>query len=795
MADERPASHDPEDETETTAPRDEPSGTSWAPTPPSGTPPLPAWVPRRLGQYTLRRQIGAGGMATVFEAVQEQPRRTVAVKIMQRGVASKSSLRRFEYEAQLLARLRHPNIAQVYEASTHMDGDEAIPFFVMEYIPNARRITEYARKRELTVREKVHLFARVCDAVHHGHQRGIIHRDLKPGNIMVDSNGDPKVIDFGVARATDSDLAVTTLQTDIGQLVGTVQYMSPEQCEADPNDLDTRSDVYALGVVLYELLCERLPYELPAGNIIRATQIVREQPPTPPSSLMPRLRGDLELIVLKALQKNREDRYQTAHELQQDLERYLRDEPITAQPPTLLYVLRSRFRAVAHRHPAALLILVIIFAATFVDRFGESLVFQWTPLHRLAERAWATWAGTVDLDRLEHVRIVQIAGDAGPRIDAIARSLGLEDVDYATNYASRRRIHGRLFEQLALARAGSVTYCGYFEDFAPDEHNDAGALAAFDADFVAGVEALQNAGADVVVGTSAWPLDGRPVVGAALAPHVGWGGPTHHFTPTADWNLHLAVRRTGAPIPSFALRTHAAFNDPGWTPSFSIAEDGKAITLAPYRLPDPNDPARRIWRDGPPDVIDVSYTKPYGVAGDDPYGRRPDDLVSVFRFTVPDRDCIDASSVTYEEVLEADEHWLRERLQGRAVVITTARWEERSIPHPTGIAMSWGIGYAVGIDALLSGRVRRTEVHDARFPFLVLPGGAIVGVLIGIIATGRPVRRVVLLVVAGFTIFLASVLAARHHQFLFDPWMIMIATLVASELTAVIMRVRRARSV
>jgi len=295
---------------------------------------------RTIGRYRIKGLIGGGGMGNVYAAVQEEPRRTVALKVMKPGIAAPRAMRRFELEAQTLARLRHPGIAQIYEAGTHDEGSGPVPYFAMEYVAGAKSITEYADGRSLGIRERLELFAKVCDAVHHGHQKGIIHRDLKPSNILVDSSGNPKIIDFGVARATDSDMAVTTLQTDVGQLIGTLQYMSPEQCDADPDGLDTRSDVYALGVVLYELLCARPPYDLAQVALHEAARVIREEAPEKPSTIDRTLRGDVETITLKALEKEPERRYQSAADLGRDIERYLTSEPIEARPASALYQLR-----------------------------------------------------------------------------------------------------------------------------------------------------------------------------------------------------------------------------------------------------------------------------------------------------------------------------------------------------------------------------------------------------------------------------------------------------------------------
>jgi tetratricopeptide (TPR) repeat protein/tRNA A-37 threonylcarbamoyl transferase component Bud32 len=336
-------------------------------------------LPKAIGRYHIRRAIAAGGMGTVYEATQDNPRRVVAVKVMRHGIASRTALRRFEYEAQILARLRHPGIAQIYEAGTHDDGTGPTPFFAMEYIPNAKAITVYAEEKKLPPRERLTLFTHVLDAVHHGHQKGIIHRDLKPSNILVDSHGLVRIIDFGVARSTDSDLAVTTLQTDVGQLIGTLQYMSPEQCEADPHDIDIRSDVYALGVVLYELLCGRRPYDVTHLAIHQATRIIREQAPTKLSTINRMLRGDVETIALKALEKERDRRYQSAAELAADIRRYLNNEPIVARRASVGYAIR----VFARRNAAAFAALLGIFFVLLVSAVVS------TALYVRAERARA----------------------------------------------------------------------------------------------------------------------------------------------------------------------------------------------------------------------------------------------------------------------------------------------------------------------------------------------------------------------------------------------------------------------
>ncbi len=315
--------------------------------------------------YRIVRKLAEGGMGVVYEAEQQSPRRTVALKVIRSAVLSAETVRRFEHEAHILGMLEHPGIATVFEAGTGEGVQGTIRFFAMEFV-RGRRLTTHAAEAHLGTRQRLELMARICDAVQHAHQKGVIHRDLKPSNILVDASGQPKVLDFGVARLTDCDLQATTIMTDVGQLVGTLPYMSPEQAAGDSRALDTRSDVYSLGVVLYELLCGQLPYPITRTALARAAQIIREQPPVRPSTIDRALRGDVETIALKALEKERERRYQSAAELAADIRRYLSDEPITARAPTLMYKVRKL--VVRHRAVAALLttLLAALVTATFL---------------------------------------------------------------------------------------------------------------------------------------------------------------------------------------------------------------------------------------------------------------------------------------------------------------------------------------------------------------------------------------------------------------------------------------------
>jgi serine/threonine-protein kinase len=303
-----------------------------------------------IGPYKLLQQIGEGGMGVVFMAEQTEPiQRTVALKIIKPGMDTRQVIARFEAERQALAMMDHPNIARVIDAGK---TDTGRPYFVMELVKGVP-ITKYCDEKQLTLRERLALFKTVCEAVQHAHQKGIIHRDLKPTNVLVaeyDNRAVPKVIDFGVAKATAQKLTERTMFTEFGQVIGTVEYMSPEQAKFNQLDIDTRSDIYSLGVLLYELLTGSTPFErerLQSAAFDEVLRIIREEEPpkpstrlstsetlpsvaanrhTEPARLSKDVSGELDWIVMKALEKDRSRRYETANGFAMDVQRYLADE-------------------------------------------------------------------------------------------------------------------------------------------------------------------------------------------------------------------------------------------------------------------------------------------------------------------------------------------------------------------------------------------------------------------------------------------------------------------------------------
>jgi tetratricopeptide (TPR) repeat protein len=522
-----------------------------------------------IGPYKLLEQIGEGGFGVVFLAEQTEPvRRKVALKVLKPGMDTRQVVARFEAERQALALMDHPNIAQVHDGGTTPDGR---PYFVMELVKGIP-ITEYCDQCSLTTRHRLDLFLSVCQAVQHAHQKGVIHRDLKPSNVLVAiQDGQPtvKVIDFGVAKAINQKLSEQTLVTGFHQMVGTPLYMSPEQAEMSPLDVDTRADIYALGVLLYELLTGTTPFEkerLSQASYDELRRIIREEEPprpsaqlstlqdklttvaaqrrTEPRQLLRTVKGELDWIVMKALEKDRNRRYETANGFAMDVQRYLADEPVQACPPSAWYRLRKFVRRNRRGLSGAAVVGLALLVA--VGSIG------WAVRDRAARRAeaereqslrQAKTAAQIDLilnevDRLMGAQKWPAALAAAKRAEA---ALATGEADEAT----RRRVHGVLCNLEFVVRLerirsdSSVVIDGKF-DFRRASEAYAQAFLEY------GLDRDQGPIAAGVV-----RLQGRPAVAAAVAAALDDWVEVHRSLgkPPSAWQDLVAISRQLDPDP------------------------------------------------------------------------------------------------------------------------------------------------------------------------------------------------------------------------------------------------------
>ncbi|MFN0058768.1 MAG: serine/threonine-protein kinase [Planctomycetota bacterium] len=384
---------------------------------PLGTPGVDPFVGRKVGGFEIERFIAAGGMGSVYQARQLWPTRTVALKILPNWLATPERVRRFTYEAEVLAQLEHPNIARLYEAGAiDLDGHQ-LPYFAMELIVGARSIQRYVAEARPGLRATVELLAKVCDAVHFGHLAGVLHRDLKPSNILIDAAGQPKLIDFGIARSLAA-VGESTV-TRAGDLLGTVTYMSPEQCSGKLSTVGARSDVYALGVVLYELLCGAHPHHTAAMSIPEKIAAIQQAPATPPRRLRPELPKSLEWVLLHALERAPDLRYQSAAEFGADLRRFLAGIPVHSAPPSHWRTFTDWVR----RHPV-LASASASCAVIVVSVFASWLTYWFTTLR----------PDSLELDsKRSRVQLLSATGrvlhtwESGPSADGVSFAVTMRD--------------------------------------------------------------------------------------------------------------------------------------------------------------------------------------------------------------------------------------------------------------------------------------------------------------------------------------------------------------------------------
>jgi len=457
-----------------------------------------------IGPYKLLQQIGEGGMGVVFMAEQSVPlKRLVALKIIKPGMDTRQVIARFEAERQALAMMDHPNIAKVLDAGA---TDSGRPYFVMELVKGVP-ITKYCDDKRLPLRARLELLLPVCQAVQHAHQKGLIHRDIKPSNVLVaeyDDRAMPKVIDFGVAKATAQKLTDRTMFTEFGQVIGTLEYMSPEQAKFNQLDIDTRSDIYSLGVLLYELIAGSTPFarkRLQEAAIDEVLRIIRdEEPPKPstrlstaallaelaasrrtdPKKLTDQVKGDLDWVVMKAMEKDRNRRYDTAGGLAADLQHYLLDEPVSACPPSALY----RWRKFAKRNRNALAAALLIALAAIVALAGVAVTIGWAVRDRAAREDQVAREQSQRQDRvttqlstiLSEVERYEQAGkwtDALTSAERVEPLLAAGDASPAqTRRANNILVDLRFVKRLENIRARTATVWGHESTLGYDTSTD-----------------------------------------------------------------------------------------------------------------------------------------------------------------------------------------------------------------------------------------------------------------------------------------------------------------------------------
>ncbi len=588
-------------------------------------------APLHIGNYRLVRRLGDGGMGIVYEAVQDRPSRTVALKLMRQAVMTREQLHRFERESQLLGSLVHPNIAQVYEAGTHKEGSLSIPFYAMELVPDAKSVTEYANDRSLSRRDRIGLMIQICSAVQYAHDHAILHRDLKPNNVLVGSAGSAKVIDLGVSRLM-SEASITLTRSD--QLIGTIQYMAPEQVSGTQDAPSVLWDVYSLGVVLYELLVGQLPYRLPTDNALRAARFLEEAIPVRPRSIDPTISKDLESVILKALAKDPRHRYASVGALQSDLQNVLDEKPVEARSASFLSCCASRAKRLVrtYRVLVTLLTMLLWFLACVTAPVSKLI-------HPLDSR-WPAFAlrqlNHVSDQPFEQVRMVAIKSD----LSDVAAALGQTDFD-PTNRRSARPVIGAVVAKIAAAGPKAIALDLSFAAPSP-----------FDARMLASFRQAEQAGVPIITAAGNWTSRGGPGVLPELAIEHRVGMPvTAVINEQIEAPMSMLIDEFDGDEAGFVMQVLAAAK--------GIPRDAKLSLDLQQRV--------RAQTADNPVIARISLL--HGGPGKDALARG-------FAVNIPEMPpdaVLLASELSFEDILEMDASALSAAFAGRVVMIGDAR--------------------------------------------------------------------------------------------------------------------------